>query len=86
MNLQYISDNHGQKISVVIPIQEWNNLKSKYKELEAEEIDDTNIFGLTEEHKKILDERRAKHLSGESKSYTLEEVKAHARASRTTKR
>ena len=43
------------------------------------------IYGLTDEHKKILDERRAQHLSGESKSYTLEEVKAHARASRISK-
>ena len=61
-------------------------LLPKYKELEAEEMEDNNIYGLTDEHKKILDKRKAKHLSGESASYTLEEVKARARASRTSER
>lgn len=32
-------------------------------------------FVLTEEHLRILDERRKKHLSGESKSYSWDEVK-----------
>lgn len=61
------------------------SLKSA-QNLQSKEIEtDNGIYGLTDEHKKILDERRAQHLSGESKSYTLEEVKAHARASRISK-
>lgn len=38
MNLQYISDNNGQTTGVYIPIEEWNELKSKYKGIEQEEI------------------------------------------------
>lgn len=82
MNLQYISDIHGQKISVVIPIHQWNELKSKYKELEDEEEIDSTDLVLTDEHKKILDERRIKFLSGESNTFTFEEVKSRARASK----
>ncbi|WP_438426248.1 addiction module protein [Aquimarina macrocephali] len=36
-------------------------------------------FTLTEEQYKILDERRERHLKGESKSFTWEEVKQNAR-------
>ncbi|MGY3213453.1 hypothetical protein [Mucilaginibacter sp. HD30] len=39
MNLQYISDNNGETTGVYIPIQEWNELKSKFKGIEQEEID-----------------------------------------------
>jgi hypothetical protein len=39
MSLQYISDNKGQTTGVFIPIEEWNNLKSKFKGIEAEELD-----------------------------------------------
>jgi hypothetical protein len=38
MSLQYISDSKGQTTGVFIPIQEWNNLKDKYRGLEAEEV------------------------------------------------
>jgi hypothetical protein len=37
MNLQYISDSKGQTTGVFIPINEWNKLKKKYKEIEEEE-------------------------------------------------
>ncbi len=37
MNLQYISDGKGQTTGVFIPINEWNELKKKYKEIEREE-------------------------------------------------
>lgn len=40
MSLQFISDNHGNKVSVVIPIQDWNKLKKQYKVLEKLETDD----------------------------------------------
>ncbi len=39
MNLQYISDSKGQITCVFIPINEWNNLKNKYKLIEQEEVD-----------------------------------------------
>ena len=39
MNLQYISDTKGKTTGVFIPIQDWENLKSKYKGLGDEEVD-----------------------------------------------
>ena len=33
MSLQYITDNKGKRLSVVIPIKEWEGLKGKYDEL-----------------------------------------------------
>ncbi|MBE9469608.1 MAG: addiction module protein [Bacteroidetes bacterium] len=38
MNLQYISDSKGKTTGVFIPINEWNDLKNKYKNIEQEEI------------------------------------------------
>ena len=35
MNLQYISDSKGETTGVYIPIKEWNELKSKYKDIET---------------------------------------------------
>ena len=51
MNLQYISDSEGQTTGVFIPIDEWNYLKSKYKEIEKEEI------SIPEWHKNLVKER-----------------------------
>jgi hypothetical protein len=39
MSLQYISDSTGKTAGVFIPINEWNELKSKFKGIEKEEID-----------------------------------------------
>lgn len=39
MNLQFISDSTGKTTGVFIPIEEWNELKSKFKGIEQEEID-----------------------------------------------
>lgn len=39
MNLQYISDSKGQTTGVFIPINEWNELKNKYKGIEREEME-----------------------------------------------
>ena len=39
MNLQYISDDTGKTTGVFIPISEWNELKSKYKGIEQEQIE-----------------------------------------------
>lgn len=38
MNLQYISDNRGKTTGVFIPIQEWEDLKSKFEGLEEVEL------------------------------------------------
>jgi len=53
MNLQYISDNKGKPTGVFIPIQDWNQLKKKYKELET-------VGGIPDLHKSILDKRLAR--------------------------
>ena len=39
MNVQYISDSNGQTTGVFIPINEWNDLKSKYIDIEREDVD-----------------------------------------------
>ena len=39
MSLQYISDSTGKTTGVFIPINEWNELKSKFKGIETEELD-----------------------------------------------
>lgn len=39
MNLQFISDSKGQTTGVFIPINEWNELKSKYKGLDQDEME-----------------------------------------------
>jgi hypothetical protein len=36
MNVQYISDSVGNTTGVFIPIDEWNELKDKYKDIEDE--------------------------------------------------
>jgi hypothetical protein len=41
MNLQYISDNRGKTTGVFIPIQDWEGLKSKFKDLEEELMEQT---------------------------------------------
>ncbi|GLU53169.1 hypothetical protein [Dyadobacter frigoris] len=43
MDLQYISNEHGEKTAVIIPIQEWNNLTAKHEDLKelAEEVKPT---------------------------------------------
>lgn len=51
MNLQYISDSKGQTTGVFIPINEWNNLKDKYKGLEEEDVT------IPHWHKKVVRER-----------------------------
>ena len=39
MRVQYLSDNTGKTTGVFIPISEWNELRTKYKELDSEEIE-----------------------------------------------
>jgi hypothetical protein len=51
MNLQYITDINGQTTGVFIPIEEWNDLKNKFKGIESENVD------VPEWHKEIVRKR-----------------------------
>ncbi|KOS07770.1 hypothetical protein AM493_18215 [Flavobacterium akiainvivens] len=55
MKLQYISDSEGNTTAVVIPIEEWNQMKARHTDL----ADAENDFELPEAAKAILDERLA---------------------------
>jgi hypothetical protein len=39
MNLQYISDSMGKTTGVFIPINEWDELKKRYKGIDQDELD-----------------------------------------------
>lgn len=56
MNLQYISDNTGKTTGVFIPISEWNELKSKYKGIEQEQME-IPIWQMEEVEKRLKDYR-----------------------------
>lgn len=62
MNLQYISDNKGQTTGVFIPIQDWNDLKSKYKNIELNEIN------VPEWHKDLVLKRVENYMKNPSDS------------------
>ena len=55
MNLQYISDSKGETTGVYIPIKEWNELKSKYKGIEAEITSSIPEWQKEINHKRITD-------------------------------
>jgi hypothetical protein len=56
MNLQYIFDKNGVTTSVIIPIQDWEELKRKYSELEQEE---SEMIDMPDWHIGIIDQRLA---------------------------
>ena len=51
MNLQFIADSNGNTTGVYIPIKDWDKLKTKFKDLEQDEI------LIPEEHKRIVRQR-----------------------------
>lgn len=55
MTLQFIHDNRGNTTGVFIPIEEWQDLKEKYTDLQKEEYQNTTE--LASWQKDILDER-----------------------------
>lgn len=55
MTLQFIHDNRGNTTGVFIPIEEWQDLKTKYADLQNEEAQ--NSIELASWQKEILDER-----------------------------
>ena len=54
MNLQFIHDNRGNTTGVFIPIEEWQTLKTKYADLQKEEVE--NVVELASWQKQIIDE------------------------------
>jgi hypothetical protein len=54
MRLQVIHDSKGKKTGVYIPINEWNNLKKQYKDLEVLEYDDPSKEQIVSEIKEAL--------------------------------
>lgn len=55
MSLQFIRNNKGNTTGVFIPIEDWQNLKEKYSDLEISEYE--NTIELTSWQKEIIDER-----------------------------
>jgi hypothetical protein len=55
MALQFIHDNRGNTTGVFIPIEEWRDLKTKYSDLQNEEVQ--NNIELTSWQKDIVLER-----------------------------
>ena len=47
----------------------------------SSDLSENELFGLTDEHLAIVNQRREMHLAGESKSFSLEEVMMNARNS-----
>jgi len=62
-----------EKLMIYLADADDNKLKALYTILE-DNIEETNSFVLTKEHLKILNEERELHISGKSKSYSLEEA------------
>ena len=68
MNLQYISDSTGQTTGVFIPIKEWNELRSKYKGIEQNEL------SIPDWHKEIIDKRMKDYENNPDKVYDFDEA------------
>ena len=54
MRLQVIQDGKGKATGVFIPINEWDQLKKKYKDLAILEYDEPSKVNLLEEIKEAL--------------------------------
>ena len=53
MNLQYITDGNGLTTGVYIPIKEWNEIKTKFNDIEQDEVE----VAVPEWHKEIVRKR-----------------------------
>lgn len=56
--IQFLSDNHGNRTAVVIPISDWNKLTEKYTGLE----NDVVSGNIPEWHQPIVDQRLQHYL------------------------
>jgi hypothetical protein len=54
MRLQVIHDSEGRKTGVYIPINEWNDLKKQYKDLEVLEYEEPSKDQILSEIKEAL--------------------------------
>jgi len=72
MSLQYITDDKGNTTGAYSPIQEWNDLKSKYKDIGQDD------FEVPESHMKIVNERMEEYRKnpekGDDFDSTLDEI------------
>ena len=60
MNLQFITDCKGETTGVFIPIEEWNILLKKYKELR----DEAAALEIPEWHQELVAERMENYKKG----------------------
>jgi hypothetical protein len=51
MSLQYLSDENGHIVAVQVPIKDWETMRSKYPEIEAQVLD------LPDWQKELIDSR-----------------------------
>lgn len=70
-----------RKLMTFIADADDKKVKSMYMLFE-EEIEKEGVFRLTDEHIKILDEEREKHINDKSKSYSWEDAKQIIRGKR----
>jgi hypothetical protein len=72
MTLQFIHDNKGNTTGVFIPIEEWQDLKSKYIELQKEEAE--NLIDLSNWQKQIIDQRLSDYYSNKDNLSDFDET------------
>ena len=68
MNLQYISDSNGVPTGVFIPMNDWNKLKEKYNDIEAE------LNDIPQWHKAELDQRLADYKNNPDQALDFNEA------------
>jgi hypothetical protein len=68
MNLQCITDSNGQTTGVVIPIEEWNDLKTKYQDIYGGNIE------VPEWHKGIVQERMENYRKNPNQAMDFDET------------
>jgi len=62
MKFQYLSDKTGKTTGVFIPISEWNELRSKYKNIDSEEIE-IPAFQQDEVNRRLIDHKKNPELA-----------------------
>lgn len=67
MHLQFISDGTGKTTGVYSPIEEWNVLKEKYKDIE-------NNLEVPDWHKSIVEERAADYARNPRQGLNFDEA------------
>ena len=68
MNIQYISDNLGNKTAVIIPISDWDLLTKQYKIKE-----NINSNDIPNWHKNIIDKRLKEYLENPNEVIDFDE-------------